>query len=482
MTTDEKLAAILAAVQTDPGNRGLARDPHDNLFTATAGDFAGGVPEYRGAPDPGVAIIDRLLHPIWRAARVRNRWPARAQSFLHAHTRIAMQYPTAIHAESALRPKPDRGHPVLQTCATIHTGCHSNMSRQIWHSDVICVALERLGPASDGKNYTMRGRDVTRFTRCSDRCNGLYPQRPKDTFADGVTIGIGDGGNEIGMGKIPHETIVKNIPNGDLIHCRVPTDHLIVAGVSNWGAYALAAGVYVLRGVKPPADLFDPDREREILEVMVREGPLVDGVTGKQTATVDGLTWDEYVKPLIRIREIWSRDGDAIAKCHRRRCAGGVPDGKQTGPTPGLALGYVQANLVVLPKDWAFDFLLFCQRNPKPCPLLDVTEPGDPEPRFVAAGSDLRTDLPAYRVWKNGELIEEPTDISKHWRDDFVSFVIGCSFTFENALLAAGGSRAAHRAERERADVPHEHRVSSRGAVFGAAGCLDAAADARARL
>lgn len=113
-------------------------------------------------------------------------------------------------------------------------------------------------------------------------------------------------------------------------------------------------------------------------------------------------------------------------------------DGLLTGPTPGLALGYVQANLVVLPRDWAFDFLLFCQRNPKPCPLLDVTEPGDPEPKFVAPGGDLRTDLPAYRVWRNGELIEEPTEVTKHWRDDLVSFVIGCSFTFENALLAAG--------------------------------------------
>jgi uncharacterized protein YcsI (UPF0317 family) len=112
--------------------------------------------------------------------------------------------------------------------------------------------------------------------------------------------------------------------------------------------------------------------------------------------------------------------------------------GELRGPTPGLALGYVQANLVILPRDWAFDFLLFCQRNPKPCPLLDVTELGNPEPRFVAAGSDLRTDLPAYRVWKNGELVEEPTDITRHWRDDLVSFVIGCSFTFENALLAAG--------------------------------------------
>src|SRR5262245_23614776 len=112
--------------------------------------------------------------------------------------------------------------------------------------------------------------------------------------------------------------------------------------------------------------------------------------------------------------------------------------GRLTGPTPGLALGFVQANLVVLPKDWAFDFLLFCQRNPKPCPILDVTEPGDTEPELVARDADLRTDLPAYRVWKNGDLVEEPTDVTKLWRPDLVSFVIGCSFTFENALLAAG--------------------------------------------
>jgi uncharacterized protein YcsI (UPF0317 family) len=109
-----------------------------------------------------------------------------------------------------------------------------------------------------------------------------------------------------------------------------------------------------------------------------------------------------------------------------------------TGPTPGLAAGFVQANLVVLPRDWAFDFLLFCQRNPKPCPLLDVTDPGDPEPKAVAPGADLRTDLPAYRVWRHGELVEEPADITAHWRDDLVSFLIGCSFTFEAALRNAG--------------------------------------------
>ena len=107
------------------------------------------------------------------------------------------------------------------------------------------------------------------------------------------------------------------------------------------------------------------------------------------------------------------------------------------GPTPGLAMGFVQANLVILPQADAFDFLRFCQRNPRPCPVLDVTDVGDPEPRNIAPGADLRTDLPAYRIFHDGNLIEEPLDVIEHWRDDLVGFLIGCSFTFENALLAA---------------------------------------------
>jgi uncharacterized protein YcsI (UPF0317 family) len=111
--------------------------------------------------------------------------------------------------------------------------------------------------------------------------------------------------------------------------------------------------------------------------------------------------------------------------------------GDLTGPTPGLAPGYVQANLVVVPRDLAFDFLLFCQRNPKPCPLLDVTEAGCPEPRLVAPGADLRTDVPRYRVFRHGELVDEPANLRSWWRDDLVGFLLGCSFTFENALLQA---------------------------------------------
>jgi len=112
--------------------------------------------------------------------------------------------------------------------------------------------------------------------------------------------------------------------------------------------------------------------------------------------------------------------------------------GRLDRPTAGLALGYVQANLVVLPRELAFDFLLFCQRNPKPCPLLDVTEPGSPEPRLVAAGADVRTDVPRYRVYRRGELADEPTDLRPFWREDAVAFLLGCSFTFESALLEAG--------------------------------------------
>lgn len=111
--------------------------------------------------------------------------------------------------------------------------------------------------------------------------------------------------------------------------------------------------------------------------------------------------------------------------------------GRWTDPTPGMAKGYVQANLVILPKDWAWDFMVFAQRNPKPCPVLDITEPGDPEPRQVATGADLRTDLPRYRVWKDGECVDEPTDVTEYWRDDLVGFLLGCSFTFETALLEA---------------------------------------------
>ena len=106
-------------------------------------------------------------------------------------------------------------------------------------------------------------------------------------------------------------------------------------------------------------------------------------------------------------------------------------------PTTGWCDGWTQANLVVLPRDWAYDMLLFGQRNPQPVPLLDVTEPGS-RSSVLAPGADLATDVPRYRVWRDGELVAEPTDVADLWTDDLVSFLIGCSFSFETALLDAG--------------------------------------------
>jgi uncharacterized protein YcsI (UPF0317 family) len=109
-----------------------------------------------------------------------------------------------------------------------------------------------------------------------------------------------------------------------------------------------------------------------------------------------------------------------------------------SGHTSGLAQRHVQGNLVILPQALAAEFLLFCQRNPKPCPLLAVGEPGNPALPSLGADIDIRRDLPRYRVWRDGRISDEPSDITALWHSDWVSFVLGCSFSFEQALLDEG--------------------------------------------
>ena len=112
--------------------------------------------------------------------------------------------------------------------------------------------------------------------------------------------------------------------------------------------------------------------------------------------------------------------------------------GEFTSPTAGHAPGFVQANLVIVPAEFAYDFLLFCQRNPKPCPILEVLDKGSPRTSFIATDADLRTDLPKYRIYESDKIIDEPNNINKYWRDDLVSFLLGCSFTFDRALRENG--------------------------------------------
>jgi uncharacterized protein YcsI (UPF0317 family) len=109
-----------------------------------------------------------------------------------------------------------------------------------------------------------------------------------------------------------------------------------------------------------------------------------------------------------------------------------------TGATAGLAPGFVQGNLAILPAALASDFLRFCQLNPKPCPLLASSAPGDWRLPSLADDLDIRTDVPRYRVWRDGALVDEPTDLKTWWRDDLVTFALGCSFSFEEALIESG--------------------------------------------
>jgi uncharacterized protein YcsI (UPF0317 family) len=115
-----------------------------------------------------------------------------------------------------------------------------------------------------------------------------------------------------------------------------------------------------------------------------------------------------------------------------------VRRGEFTGTSRGMAPGHAQVSIVVLPRTEAYDFLLFSQRNPKPCPLLEVLDEGSFESRFVAPGADVRTDLPRYRVYRHGQVEAEVTDVVRYWRPDLVAFLVGCALSFDSSLARAG--------------------------------------------
>jgi len=309
MALDDHLCAIRDAVQTDVGNRGLARDPTDNLLTACPDDFALACRSVANHPAPRVGIVTGFMIPSVEPPTGETDGPPGALFLAQAFHDLGI--PCVLLSDAAGYDALWAGLEYLRLAdGTLLVDLPMNLdpdavfhaARPVTH----LIALERSGPSHDfesippdhrGRNHTMRGRDITDLTAPAH----LLFERPRAY----VTIGIGDGGNEIGMGRVPYPTICKNIPNGELTACRTATDHLIIAGVSNWGAWALAAGIMRTKG-KLNAALFDPDRERKLLEHLVAHAPLVDGVAGQRTTTVDGLSFDEYVKPLIRIGDLAS--------------------------------------------------------------------------------------------------------------------------------------------------------------------------------
>lgn len=142
-----------------------------------------------------------------------------------------------------------------------------------------------------------------------------------------------------------------------------------------------------------------------------------------------------------------------------------IRQGEFRETTSGVAPGFAQANLAVLPKELAFEFLIFCQRNPKPCPILEVLEPGETEPRLIAPGADVRYDIPRYRVYRDGVLDLEVDDISGYWQDDLVAFLLGCSFSFEYAMVNAG-IELRHMETRETVSMYISNIETSRSGLF----------------
>jgi hypothetical protein len=325
--THPDLTDIRDLIQVDPGGRGLATDRGDNLFNACADDFAAACQSlaeserarlvvvtgfYIAHAEPpcgetdgplGAVFLARALLPLGiEVAMATDGYCVGALQVGLEACGLAQRvdiFNLDVEPSACLRNSPT--HLIaLERVGPNHTP--QSVLAQPGATKADAAAFERLVTANQhDRCYSLRGRDLTAHTRPAHRLFELAAAQAPLT-----TIGIGDGGNEIGMGKIRWDTIRRNIANGGLIACRVPTDHLIVCGVSNWGAYGLAAGVRLLRDAPHDPKLFDAENERALLEKMVRNGPLVDGLSGKRTTTVDGLAFDDYAAVLVRLEQILS--------------------------------------------------------------------------------------------------------------------------------------------------------------------------------
>jgi hypothetical protein len=341
MNVEERLTAILEIVQEDVNDRGLRTDPADNLITRTNGDFQGACRSIAQTAQPVVFIVTGFF--IAHAQPPCGETDGPLGAVFLARALLPLGAKVALVTDSFCAPALKAGLaacglestcPVLTLPPPTHpwdTWVAIDWQRQLRGEGQFpplthLIALERVGPSHTPESlkaqgagdaavnrfseevpreawdrcHSMRGRDITAHMAPAHLLFEAAAREPRPI----TTIGIGDGGNEIGMGKVPWDVIRRNIPRGELVACRVPTDHLIVAGISNWGAYALAAGVALLRGQRLAAELFDVERERDLLRVMVEKGPLVDPLAGRPAVSVDGLSFDEYARPLRAFQQL----------------------------------------------------------------------------------------------------------------------------------------------------------------------------------
>lgn len=323
----KRLDQMRELIQEDVGNRGLKTDPHENLINACPDDFRLACESLATGNNLSVGVVTGFYIPHAKPPCGETDGPLGAIFLARALAPLGFKVtlitdPFCLHSLEVGLTAVGLSEGVRLVSLPISAKTLGELS--LTH----LIALERVGPShsvASIRNQSMNNRDLEERFRQEvakehwDRCHTMRGRDITENMAPAhrlfepsfrkmypyITIGIGDGGNEIGMGKIPWEIIRKNIkPCGGLVACRVPTDHLIACGISNWGAYALGAGVRLSRGVPVDPALFDPEREREILKAMVERGPLVDGMTGERTVSVDGLAFERYVKPLLELSKL----------------------------------------------------------------------------------------------------------------------------------------------------------------------------------
>jgi hypothetical protein len=322
------LAKLNALIQVDSAGRGLARG-EPNLFSIRKDDFAAAVLDLAAHPLPRLLIVTGFPIALADPPGTSETDGPSGALFL-AETAIRLGFQPVLAADgtalaalrvglasrglqrqitvvdlSALPREPEKQADALKRWQGDFThlisieragATHSFETAHAAHPELDKARFDHQMPeANRGKAFSMRGVDLSPW---NFPAHGLF-EYPDSAW---TTVGIGDGGNELGMGLAGWELIADRIPNGGAIACRVKTNHLIVCGVSNWGGWALGAGWAIAKGKKP--SWLDSAREQKLLALMVDKGPLVDGVTSRKLPTIDGLAWYHHARLIQAMIEV----------------------------------------------------------------------------------------------------------------------------------------------------------------------------------
>jgi hypothetical protein len=288
----------------------------DAVFQATRGGLSGAALALAASSPPRIGLITGFFVPGGDPPAAETDGPAgaalMAASFVRAG--LACRLATDTVCRSACRVALDAAGATGLAVDAVAPGATVDVLADLWRSEGInwVIAIERCGPAADGRSRNMRGTDISTHAAPLDRLFSAGPWR---------TIAIGDGGNEIGMGRVARPLIARHVPLGDMIGCVIPADFLIAAGVSHWGAYALLAALSVVRPDWTEAMRcgLDPALDLAVVEAMVRDGPAVDGVSLRREATIDALEMQTHHDVLDAVRSSMGEPQTASFRRHHER-------------------------------------------------------------------------------------------------------------------------------------------------------------------